>query len=130
GPRTLTFSSGSLESATSGTIQITAGAAAKIAKDDGDEQTGTVGAALPVAPTVLVTDASGNPVSGVSVTFAVTGGGGSLSGSGTGSTNASGIATAPAWTLGTTPGTNTLTATSAGLSGSPVTFTATAVAAA
>ena len=43
-------------------------------------------------------------------------------------TNASGIATVGSWRLGTTAGANTLTATCAGLSGSPVTFTATGVA--
>src|SRR5258706_4935771 len=40
-------------------------------------------------------------------------------------TNVSGIAAVTSWTLGTTVGTNTLTATSSGLTGSPVTFTAT-----
>src|SRR5437762_8298301 len=44
--------------------------------------------------------------------------------SGTQTTNASGIATVGSWTLSTTAGTNTLTATASGLSGSPVTFTA------
>src|SRR5207247_6060771 len=39
-------------------------------------------------------------------------------------TNGSGIATVGSWTLSTTAGTNTLTATSSGLTGSPVTFTA------
>src|SRR5437667_9166911 len=38
--------------------------------------------------------------------------------------NESGIATVGSWTLSTTAGTNTLTATSSGLTGSPVTFTA------
>src|SRR3989449_4721242 len=44
--------------------------------------------------------------------------------SGTQTTNGSGIATVGSWTLSTTAGTNTLTATSSGLTGSPVTFTA------
>ena len=39
-------------------------------------------------------------------------------------TNAAGIATVGSWTLGRTAGTNTLTATSGSLTGSPVTFTA------
>ena len=43
-------------------------------------------------------------------------------------TNASGIATVGNWTLGTTAGSNTLTATATGLAGSPVTFTATGTA--
>ena len=44
-------------------------------------------------------------------------------------TNASGIATVGSWTLGTTTGANTLTATSTGLTGSPLTYNATATAA-
>src|SRR5439155_1675319 len=40
-------------------------------------------------------------------------------------TGANGIAAVTSWTLGTTAGTNTLTATSGTLTGSPVTFTAT-----
>ncbi len=43
-------------------------------------------------------------------------------------TNASGVATSPVWTLGTTIGANQLTAASTGLTGSPVTFTATGTA--
>src|SRR5436853_7098808 len=39
-------------------------------------------------------------------------------------TNASGVATVGSWTLSATAGPNTLTATSTGLSGSPVTFSA------
>ena len=59
-------------------------------------------------------------------TFAVASGGGSITGASQ-STNASGIATVGSWTLGTTAGTNTLTATftGSGLTGNPVTFTAT-----
>src|SRR5690606_23059721 len=41
-------------------------------------------------------------------------------------TGAAAIATSPAWTLGTTAGPNSLTATSDGLAGSPITFNATA----
>src|SRR5205823_11540339 len=56
-------------------------------------------------------------------TFAPAVGSGSVTG-GTQTTNGSGIATVGSWTLSTTAGTNTLTATSSGLTGSPVTFTA------
>jgi hypothetical protein len=57
------------------------------------------------------------------VDFAVTGGGGSLTGAAQ-TSSASGVATVGSWTLGSTVGTNTVTATSAGLTGSPVQFTA------
>jgi hypothetical protein len=126
GARTLEFTGTGLTAVTSQTIDITAGAATTLALNAGNNQSAAVGTAVPTAPSVKVTDASGNPVGGVSVTFAVASGGGSLGGSGSVSTNTSGVATSPTWTLGTAAGTNTLTATAAGLAGSPVTFTATA----
>jgi adhesin/invasin len=84
-----------------------------------------VSTSVAIAPAALVTDAGGNPVPGVNVTFAVASGGGSATGL-TATTDGNGIAAAGSWRLGTTAGTNTLTATSGALSGSPVTFTATA----
>jgi len=63
-------------------------------------------------------------VAGVHVTFAVATGGGSMTGADAVS-NAAGIATVGNWKLGGTAGPNTMTATAAGLAGSPVTFTAT-----
>jgi hypothetical protein len=99
-----------------------------IAAYAGDGQSATVGTAVATAPSVLVTDANHNPVSGVSVTFAVASGGGSATGT-SATTDVNGIAAVGSWTLGATVGANTLTATSAGLTGSPVTFSATAIAA-
>ncbi|HMV32943.1 MAG TPA: filamin/ABP280 repeat domain-containing protein, partial [Gemmatimonadales bacterium] len=87
----------------------------------------TVNGPVAAAPSVRVTDAFGNPVAGVAVTFAVASGGGGLTGA-SATTNASGVATVGSWTLGTVAGSNTLTATAAGLAGSPLTFTATGVA--
>jgi alpha-tubulin suppressor-like RCC1 family protein len=98
--------------------------ATNIAINGGNNQVAAPGSSTPIAPSVKVTDAATNPVSGVAVTFAVASGGGSVTGASQ-STDASGIATVGSWTLGPTAGTNTLTATSAGLTGSPVTFTAT-----
>jgi len=114
-----------------GTVTFTAsalaGAATQMAVSAGDGQSATVGSAVATEPAVLVSDQFGNPVSGVAVTFAITGGGGSLTG-GSASTNAAGVATVGSWTLGTVAGANTLSATATGLSGSPVTFTATGTA--
>jgi hypothetical protein len=90
----------------------------------GNNQVAAPGSSVATQPSVQVTDAFADPVSDVKVIFAVTSGGGSIS-SETQSTNTSGIASVGSWTLGSTAGTNTLTATAAGLSGSPVTFTAT-----
>lgn len=106
------------------TATAIAGPAKTIALDAGNAQTANVGAAVATPPSVKVTDAGGNPVAGTSVTFAVASGGGSITGA-TQTTNASGIAAVGSWTLGPAAGANSLTATSAGLTGSPVTFTAT-----
>jgi len=90
----------------------------------GDGQIGVRGTALPTAFTVRVIDAAGRPVAGVSVTFRVTGGGGSVGGGNkvTVTTNASGLAEATL-TLGSAPGANAVTATAPGLN--TITFTAT-----
>ena len=90
--------------------------------DAGNSQTVVAGSAVPTAPSVLVTDADNDPIPGVSVTFAVASGGGSITG-GSATTDASGIATVGSWTLGTTAGANTLTASVSGLT--DVTFSAT-----
>jgi hypothetical protein len=87
----------------------------------GTDQTVSSGTAVPVAPSVLVTDARGNSVTGVHVTFQVTSGGGSITGADAVS-DASGIATVGSWKVGSAPGENWLTATSAGLTGSPIMF--------
>ena len=89
----------------------------------GDNQTGAVGATLPTPLRVRVTDANGNGVENVSVTWTAVGGG-SVSSTTTG-TNAQGVAEVSR-TLGPTPGPQTTTATVANLAGSPVTFTHTA----
>src|SRR6185503_3178865 len=103
-----------------------AGAATQIGLSAGDVQTGVAGAALPTAPSVIVKDANNNVVAGVSITFVVASGGGSVTGASQ-TTDANGVATVGSWTLGSTVGANSLTATSTGLAGSPVTFTATGV---
>jgi hypothetical protein len=104
------------------TATSTAGAAASLTKSAGDNQAGTEGIAVPVAPSVVVKDANGNVKSDVVVTFAVASGGGSVTGAAA-TSNALGIATVGSWILGG-PGLNTLTASAPGLP--TVTFTATA----
>ena len=92
----------------------TVAAASRIVRGDG--QTGVRGNALLQAFTVRVVDATGRPVAGVSVTFRVSGGGGSFGGSGQVkiNTNASGLAEATL-TLGSNPGSNSATAAAGGL---------------
>jgi hypothetical protein len=103
----------------------TAGPAAALARQAGDNTRDAVGSPVAPAPAVLVSDAFGNPVAGASVTFAVASGGGSVTG-GSATSAGNGIATVGSWTLGTVPGTNTLAATATGMP--PVTFTATGAA--
>ncbi|TFG43313.1 MAG: hypothetical protein E4H41_09495, partial [Gemmatimonadales bacterium] len=130
GGRTLVFSSVGLNSVVSNTVTITAGAPTQMTVSQGDGQTATAGSAVPVAPRVLVRDASNNPVSDVAVTFAVASGGGSVLPIAAVATDGSGLASATSWTLGSVAGPNTLTATAApaGITPNPVTFTATGVA--
>src|SRR5438093_1241387 len=86
------------------------------------------GTAVTPPPSVIVRDASGNPVSGVAVTFAASPGSGTVTPTTPVTTGTDGIAAATSWTLSATAGQNTATATATGLAGSPVTFTATGTA--
>ena len=101
------------------TEYATAGAGATMVKVAGDSQTVAAGTAVPVKPAVVVTDANGSPLAGIPVVFAVTAGGGVVTGA-TAITDSTGTATVGGWTLGTS-GTQTLMATSGTLS---ATFTA------
>src|SRR2546426_447742 len=114
GSYTLRFEATNLTPATSSAIALSAGAAATIAENGGNGQSAPAGTAVATPPSVIVRDGAGNPVSGVAVSFAVTSGGGTVSPTSV-ATNGSGIAAVTSWTLGTTAGTNTLTATAAGL---------------
>ncbi|HXY18673.1 MAG TPA: hypothetical protein VEH83_01610 [Gemmatimonadales bacterium] len=108
---------------------VSAGAPTGVAVLSGNNQPGLVGYGVNLRPAVLVTNASHNPVPNTSVTFAVTGGGGSVTG-GTATTNANGIAQPTKWTLGGSPAVNTMSATVAGsgITGNPVVFSDTGVA--
>ncbi len=88
----------------------------------GDEQQGTVGAALAEGLVVSVRDQNGDPFAGATVTFEVTSGDGMLSAA-TAATDEDGRASTTL-TLGRDPETVTVAAAVAGLE--PVTFTATA----
>jgi adhesin/invasin len=102
----------------------TAGTAATVVAVAGDAQAAVQGTSVAVPPTVLVTDASGNPVIGAAVTFAVGLGGGAATGTSQ-VTDTQGRAAVGSWTLGS-GAINTLTATvtGSGITGNPVTFTA------
>jgi hypothetical protein len=107
------------------TFTATAGAAgaSTLAAVKGDKQTATAGSPLPDSLSVKVTDQFGNPVSGVAIDWTLTGGGTvSAPTVETGADGQAGIVR----TLGPTAGQQTTVATATGLTGSPVTFTATA----
>jgi alpha-tubulin suppressor-like RCC1 family protein len=123
GPRTLTFTSPGLTSVGSGAIDVLVGTPTAIVATTSTILGGTVGQPVSNRPTVQVTDASGNPVVGVTVTFTVTAGGGSVTG-GSSPTGLGGIAQVTSWTLGTVAGSNTLDASVGSLA--PVAFEAAA----
>jgi hypothetical protein len=92
----------------------TAGPPAKLIAAGAPSTAGTVGAAVAVPPAVRVTDAYDNPLQGVTVTFAVTAGGGSATGT-SALSDSLGLAAVGSWTLGTLAGADTLTASATGL---------------
>jgi hypothetical protein len=105
------------------TGHATADVPTKIELVSGDHQSGSVGAQLAAPLRVKVTDANGNPVENVAVTWTANTDG-SVGATSTG-TDAAGIAEVTR-TLGLTPGIYTTTAEVEGLDGSPITFTSTA----
>lgn len=129
GSRTLIFAAPGYAPAVSTPVSLGVGPPASVEGAGGDGQTAPAGTAVSTRPAVIVRDAGGTAVANVPVTFAVASGGGSVTGANA-TTGADGVAKVGAWTLGSATGANTLTATvqAQGVSGNPVTFTATAVA--
>ena len=110
--------------ASSETLTVAAADAANIVANSSTAISGTAGTDATPLPSVMVTDAYGNPVPGYSVLFAPGANSGLLSGANP-ATDTDGVATLGGWTLGTTAS-ETVTASGATtLSGAPVTFTAT-----
>jgi glucose/arabinose dehydrogenase len=88
-----------------------------------DQQSAGTGATVPQPPSVTVRNASGIAQAGITVTFAVTAGGGTLAAT-TAVSSAQGVATAGAWRLGPTPGRHTVRATATGFVAATVSATA------
>ena len=104
---------------------VLAGSSPSVTVNNGQGQHGLIGAPINFPPSVVVKDGAGTPIAGKQVNFAITGGGGALSGA-SAVTDANGIATVGSWTI--TAGANALTATvvdTGAVVGNPVTFTAT-----
>jgi hypothetical protein len=91
---------------------------------EGSGQIGFAGAAVATDPAVRVTR-NGEPVAGVTVQFAVSGGGGALIGDRP-TTDGDGVARVTAWVLGA-PGSQELVAILQGIDGAPIRITATAI---
>ncbi len=109
------------------TVMALAASANGLAGVTGDGQSGAAGADLPEPLVVEVTDAFGNPIEGVPITWTPEGGG-SISAASTATDGAG--RTSVTRTLGPTAGTQTTLASSEGegLAGSPVVFTHTVTA--
>ncbi len=101
----------------------TIGPATALIVNAGNNQVAGIGTTLPVAPSVKVVDLFSNGIAGVTVSFSVTGGGGSATAT-TATSDATGVAAVGSWTLGSVVGANTLTATAVGMT--PLSLTATA----
>lgn len=108
--------------ATTLTVQPRPSALAVLTGSSG--QTGTVGAALAQPITAVVTATDGLGVQGVTVSFAVASGGGTLSAA-SAVTDSAGKASVT-WTMGTAAGAASATASATGLTPASVSFTATA----
>jgi hypothetical protein len=122
GPNSLTASAEGI-TVTFNAIGV-AGPTAALTISGGNNQTAVANTQLSTPPSVVVQDANGNAKEGVTVTFAVASGGGTVTGAAA-TSNSAGVATVGGWTLGPQAVVNTLTASTAGAP--PVTFTATAI---
>jgi hypothetical protein len=98
-------------------VSVTPASPAALTGAGGTPQSAVVGKAFAAPLVVSVTDAFGNPVPGISVTFAAPAGGpgGTFAGSPLVTTDAAGRATAPAFTANAAAGSYTVTASAGGL---------------
>jgi len=119
-----TFVAPSANTTYSFTVKNTSSTPGSISASSGTPQSATVGTAFASPLVALVENASGNPVSGATVTFTAPSSGASGSFAGgvnTATTNSSGVATSAAFTANSTSGSYTVTASVAGVSKAPST---------
>jgi alpha-tubulin suppressor-like RCC1 family protein len=125
GTYTVRFASSGVAGVVSTPVVLRAGPATTIAAATPVALQGTVGAPVATLPSVIAKDAAGNVVPDVLVTFATQDAGAVLTDASS-TTSAAGLATLGGWTLPTVAGPYIVSATAAGVSGSPVVFTAVA----
>ena len=124
GNRTLIFSAPNVTPATSAPVELVPGVANGLEAASAPIQTADAGTAVTEAPRARVVDQSGNGIAGFPITF-VASAGSAIAPSGNLTTSATGTAGPTSWVLNPVAGANSVTASAAGLAGSPVTFTAT-----
>ncbi len=124
-PGTIPIIAASLHYALGIEVLVVVPSSATLALVSGDGQSGAVDSPLPQPIVVKVLSPAGGPLAGYLVNFNVATGGGSVSPV-VALTDASGQAST-SWTLGPASGTQTLSVTVAGATGSPLTVSATAV---
>src|SRR5882762_2125041 len=127
GSYTLGFGATGLTPATSGPITLSAGGSTHLTLTTEPSATAQSGVAFGQQPVVQLRDGAGNPVSqaGVTVTATIASGGGSVGGTTTASTNASGVATFTNLSISGPAGSYTLTFGATGLipaSSAPITL--------
>ena len=95
GPRTLTFTSSGLPPVSSNSVNVGVGAATQVVIVTQPSSTAQLGVPFSTQPVVKIVDANGNAVAqaGVNVDASIFAGGGTLTGTLTEATNASGVAT-------------------------------------
>lgn len=119
GPRTLSFTSGTLTGATSGTIDVNSPGATRLGITTQPPGTAASGSTLAPAPVAQLQNAAGGAVAqaGVTITVALASGSGTLGGSLSANTDATGIATFTGLSIAGLIGNYTLGFASAGITG-------------
>ena len=117
GVRTLSFSTPGVSPVESSSIILAAGSASQLTITTQPSATAQNGVPFSQQPAVRVTDALGNPVSGVVVTAAIASGGGTLGGTSTATSDVGGIAAFSDLSITGTIGARTLDFSATGLSG-------------
>jgi hypothetical protein len=104
--KTISATAGGTAITQTAAVTVSAAAPASLAVNGGNNQFARVGSVVATPPSALVTDAFGNTIASVSVTFSSITGGGSVTGS-PATSSGSGVATLGSWTLGATVGDST-----------------------